>query len=95
MTTETIERKYVLTKIARGDWMLPSNDGRTIFRLYHDPEALAGETTDGGEMRRAAWTLWRWTGGHVVDTWSWSEWELLDGSLYTRTEAIREALRLS
>lgn len=38
----TTERKYAMTRIATGDYLLPSNDARTIWRIerYTDGPSL-------------------------------------------------------
>jgi hypothetical protein len=90
-----VERKYALTKVEQGDYLLPSNDGRSIFRIarYRDwpPE---GEPRD----ERWFWGAWRWDGsfvdGTAVDTGEWDRWNLEAPWCETRDEAIREALRL-
>lgn len=77
-------RKYVLTKIAAGDYLLPSNDGSRVFRLT---------LIDGGEFHNM-WHVHEWTGSReAVDT-SWgAPWDFV-GAEKTRAAAIREAMRL-
>jgi hypothetical protein len=95
--TPTIERKYALTKIAPGDYLLPSNDGRTIWRI------AKGDAPD--DTAATYWDLFRWTNtperfqamaenpwaGDVLD---WNLWECVDSLSRTRAEAIREAMRM-
>lgn len=90
------ERKYALTKIAPGDYLLPSNDAQALWRI--------ARYTDGPSngldwpRDREVWGLWRWNmpmgQSGYVDTGSWDHWEMVDGPLYTRAEAITEALRI-
>jgi hypothetical protein len=100
-----LERKYVLTKLAAGDYLLPSNDAKTLWRIarYED---LA--TSDGrGMVAVRVWGLWRWgepLGGAstlqhwaypaFVDTDDWSLWEMVESHLQTRAEAIRAAMAM-
>jgi hypothetical protein len=91
--SERRERKYALTKIAKGDYLLPSNDGRTIWRLtvYEDGPS------HGVEMMprdREFWGTWKWVGmGTVVDPDDVGSWEMWEGSLPSRADAIKAALR--
>jgi hypothetical protein len=89
----TIERKYALTKIAAGDYLLPSNDGRTIWRLSSYEDGIdQGLDHDLGTV----WGVWKWTGdGRTVDPDDPGCWEMLEGTLSTRAEAITAALRMS
>lgn len=79
-----VERRYALTKIAPGDYLLPSNDGGTLWRIRR--------------YDRGRWSLWQWLGliapGERPDPDNESEWELSAGGLPTREAAIREALDL-
>lgn len=100
-----VERKYVLTKLAPGDYLLPSNDAKTLWRItrYED---LA--TSDGrGMVGVHVWGLWRWGlplgGAPAVQHWPYPAfidtddsrlWEMVESNLQTRAEAIQEALRL-
>jgi len=86
---DTIERRYALTKVAPGDYLLPSNDGRTIWRIARYDE----------RPNWRLWGLWRWRneGADVfayIDTADWDRWEMVDARSETRAEAIREALRI-
>ncbi len=79
-----MSRKYALSKVEQGDYLLPSNDGRMIFRMAK---------CESGE-----WDLWRWASpvsiGSYVDTGDWSRWELV-ACFNSRADAVDEALRLS
>lgn len=86
-----------MTKVDVGDYLLPGNDGRSIFRLTRmDPPA-------------EGWSLWRWRGSiHSMpgptpvygspsdcDPAEWDSWELVASELLSRGEAEREAIRLA
>lgn len=88
---ETIKRKYALRKIAKGDYLLPSNDGRTIWRLSSYEKGIA----NGLDHDLVVWGAYKWTGdGRMVDPDDWGCWEMMEGGLPTRAEAIRAALRM-
>ena len=90
------ERKYTLTKIAPGDYVFPSNDGQTIWRI-----ALYTEGPSTGldwSRDRDVWGVWRWCErvqqGGYIDTTDWNRWEFCEGLYETRSDAIDAALRL-
>lgn len=81
-------RKYQLTKVRSGDWLLPSNDGRWLFRLYSGNDGwevyrMVMPTTDA-ELDALA---------DDVQRDEWAEWEYRDGPLSSRADAIDAALR--
>jgi hypothetical protein len=83
-----VERKYVLTKVAPGDYLLPSNDGRTIWRIARYDE----------RPNWRLWGLWRWNGpslGVDVSHDGWGLWEMVDSRCETRADAIRQAMRMA
>lgn len=87
---DVIERKYALTKVAAGDYLLPSNDAQAIYRIRR--------YTDGPGCE--LWSVARWTGevspGNFVDTAPDSEqWETMTTSFSTRREAIEHATSLA
>lgn len=93
------ERKYALTKIDAGDYLLPSNDATTIWRLRKAEDGPTyGLDAEVHPRDFTVWQLWRWDGrvapGVNVDVESWDRWELIDQSCRTRGEAVREAMRL-
>jgi hypothetical protein len=81
----TERRRYVLTKIKAGDYLLPSNDAQTLWRIARD--------------EREGWSVWRWADElseaifeHLDD---WGRWECMSQWLRTRGEAIDEAMRMT
>jgi hypothetical protein len=100
------QRRYVLTKIEPGDYLLPGNDGRSLWRIKRGTE-LEPVRSGGGclvhEWTRTVhvWEAWRYLGrisaGRDLpdDFLEWSEWELMASWCATRAKAIREAVRLS
>lgn len=98
MTEEALdERKYALTRVVAGDYLLPSNDAQTIWRIHR---YIEGPSTgiDHLSRDRMVWGVWKWIGantteGTCVDTTDWDRWEAWDLSMYaTRSEAIAAAL---
>lgn len=91
----TTERKYALTKIAAGDYLLPSNDGQTIWRIrtYTDGPSFGIEDWISD---RDLWAIWRWVGARTpyVDVDDWERWETVEEGHETRREAINRALVL-
>lgn len=90
------DRKYALTKIGTGDWLLPSNDGRILWRIrLYDEEIPVGD--DAFETRER-WGVWKWLGhiapGAVPDPMEPEEWDFFEGFHETRREAIDAALKL-
>lgn len=93
----TIERKYVLTKISAGDYLLPSNDGATLFRIrqYEDGPSYG---LDDWPNDRLLWALGCWDrpigADPIVDVAAWDRWDLLADGFATRKEAIDFALNI-
>lgn len=98
----TPERKFVLTKVGVGDYLLPGNDGRTLWRLrtYEDGASFGLEHYDHDFTR---WGLYRYV--HPLRSFDiqftkdeldeWDLWETVDTDFPTRRAAIAEALRMS
>lgn len=78
----TTERKYVLTKLAEGDYAFPSNDARVLWRVHR--QETGDELLDG-------WVLWRYTGDIDELDWDWRSFEHFDGPFRTRREAVEAA----
>lgn len=103
-----MERRYKLTRIAAGDYLLPSNDGRTLLRITsYEDDGSASYVTDRGERRivGARWNVWRFSGTMAEaerlliddpDVLLDSEWErwwlLVAGTMLTRRAAVDYAL---
>jgi len=96
------DRKYQMTRLRRGDYLLPSNDAQTLWRIYTYEEegSLIEQSPDGGE-RAVTGMFWACARrrfpkpGEIIDLDGWSddEWEFWAGPLPTRQAAIDEALR--
>lgn len=85
------EHKYVTTKIDSGDYLLPSDDATTVWRIARDDEPDIGS--------KPVWSVWRYVGStfvgelRVADL-DWSRWECVAQCEPTRDAAIKEAMRL-
>lgn len=99
MATAEVERKYQMIRIEAGDYLLPSNSGKSLWRLrryYEGPE-----TGLEGIKGTYVWSCSRysWMGRDMpneVDLDSlleWDRWCETQGWLKTRQEAIDEALK--
>jgi|SRR5579872_4380612 len=96
-----MERKYVLTRVRKGDYLLPSNDLKTLWRIYsYEEEGSLIEELPGGEERPVLGTFWACSRRPMPDTntlmdedFLYDGWEHWAGPLNTRTAAIEEALR--
>jgi hypothetical protein len=94
---DTPVRKYALTRVATGDYIFPSNDGKTIWRVakYEDGPSHG---LDEMPRDRELWGLWKWREpiglqSPYVDTGDWNRWEFWEGWHETRQEAIDAALK--
>lgn len=97
-----VERKYVLTKLGVGDYLLPSNDAQTLWRIrsYEDGPTW-GLDPEVFPRDFKLWSIYRWTGNaedaHAiaasVENDDFDLWETYDqGGYRTRREAVEAAL---
>jgi hypothetical protein len=93
MQADRTERKYVITKLRAGDYLLPSNDAQTIWRLQR---YMDGPTAGIMDLPHDQWfwRLLRWAGrlDDFVDVEDWDQWEECACMLGSRTEAVTTAL---
>lgn len=95
------DRKYQMTRLAKGDYLLPSNDAQTLWRIYtYEEEGSLVESLPDGTERAVRGVFWACARrpmpkpGELVDLEGWDgEWEFWAGPLPTRADAISEALR--
>ena len=92
MEAQTIERKYQLTKIEAGDYLLPSNDGRTVWRIRRYTDGPSGGL-EHWPKDREVWGIWGWRGATLELTLDEDKWAYWDGLCDTREEAIQLALK--
>lgn len=98
------ERRYRMVRVAAGDYILPSNDGRTLWRIatYVERGDAAWVDADGNEHAIVGtfWASWKydrpfhnqgeWTDPDFLEWHNWLHWE---GPFNTRREAVDSALR--
>lgn len=93
------ERRFALRRIGAGDYLLPSNDGRTLWRLqrYEDGPSYG---LDDWSRDRTFWRTLRWpesiSRGTKLDQFDISNlgrWREVADLLSTRRAAIEIALR--
>lgn len=86
------ERKYALTRIAAGDYLLPSNDGETIWRIATYIDGPSMGITDW-PRDRTLWGTWQYTGrNQYVDVSDWNRWRMVASTFATRRDAVDAAL---
>jgi hypothetical protein len=92
---EIIERQYALTKIQPGDYLLPSNDAQTIWRIARYTDGPSNGLIEWSRNREV-WGIWRWKGTTAIEAFvhapTWDSWEFVCGPCDTRSRAISEAL---
>jgi hypothetical protein len=92
------ERKFALTKVAPGDYLLPGNDERSLWRIaqYQDGESFGLDMTGD----RTYWGAWIYTRRGAIlallpeDFLEWDYWQMEASSCRTRAEAIAEVERM-
>lgn len=87
----TVDRKYAFTKVATGDYLLPSNDAQIIWRIM----CYTDGPSNGLEIPRDRdfWGVWKWTGPiDRVDPDDWTRWEVYLSLRDSRADCVRAAL---
>jgi hypothetical protein len=100
--TTTVDRKYALTRIRAGSYLLPSNDAQTLWHIYSFEDGRSHGLMD--EPDRTYWACARYRGtledgqkkamqdlmeyGYI----HWGEWTETDSYMRTRAAAIAAAL---
>lgn len=95
----SVERRYRMTRVRAGCYLLPSNDGETIYRIesYIDGPSMGIE-----EWPRdiKLWGYWKWIGPKNPwnmhpddDPLDYRYWDQAPGIFNTRREAIEAALQ--
>ena len=59
----SVERKYQLTRLGKGDYLLPSNDAQTLFRIHAYDEDGSAYWVDADNkqhpIKGQRWAVWR------------------------------------
>ncbi len=88
-------RKYAMTRVAAGDYLMPSNDASKLWRLMRYTEDGSAHLDDGTPVTGEFWGVWRWRGTmHDTLTLEMYEWDMWAQGFRTRAEAEQEALRM-
>lgn len=100
-----IERKYQMVRVGEGDYLLPSNDGKTLWRIYtYEEDGTAEVSADGKKWRTLKGTFWSNARCNVPlkdvdpqspDLLDWSNWTTWSATMTTRKVAIQDALRVT
>jgi hypothetical protein len=108
--TKTIERKYQMIRVSAGDYLLPSNGGKTLWRIrryYEDGSAVSGRWPNEKPIIGYFWSCARYKtplqeipphvlGEHAEDFLNdWCSWVECASLMKTRSEAVNEALEIS
>jgi hypothetical protein len=90
----TTTRKYAMTRVGTGDYLMPANDAQALWRLARYTEDGSATLDDGTPVLGEFWGVWRWRGTmHDLIDLEWYEWDMWAQGFRTRAEAEREALR--
>lgn len=89
-----IERKYAMTRVKAGDYILPDNDGETIWRLHKYEEDETVTWADGRPVSGIWWRVLKWTPTRdgVLDPDDWDRFDEYGHGFRKREEAIQYAL---
>lgn len=85
-----IKRKYVMTRLAASDYVLPSNDAKKLFRIrYETDNELGGE---GAPTR--GWFVYEYNQpvSGRLDVDNGDNWDFYGGPHKSREEAVQDAL---
>ena len=99
----TVARRWQMVRVSAGDYLLPSNDTRTLWRIYSYEEHGDAEIGDGrGGWRPLRGTFWAcaryerpFGSFDVLTEWDlleWGNWLTWETTLATRREAVDAAL---
>jgi hypothetical protein len=97
VSAEPIERHYTMVRVRAGDYLLPSNDGKTIWRIKAYDEDGSAEYGDGTKVYGRFWGIWKYIGRDAthLDPYEWDRWAQWDSGYNTRAEAVQRALRVA
>lgn len=103
------QRRYALTKLNKGDYLLPGNDAKSVWRIsQYEEDGSLERGDDGTVVIGTFWQVARLADPVLLSRVilgnidhddmelldGWSVWEIADGPLSTRKAAIESALRM-
>jgi len=87
-------RKYALTRIKAGDYLLPSNDRSVIWRIVRYTEDGSAAYDDGTKLVGEFWRLCKYVGrNNRIDPDAWDDSHEVTCLLKSRDAAIKEAMK--
>jgi hypothetical protein len=102
-----VERKYQMVRVGAGDYLLPSNDGLTLWRIhrYHENGSLEISVGDG-KTKKVVGDFWachrmpmpdpddpaKWPGDEELTEWP-GAWKEYAWGYVKRQDAITDALK--
>lgn len=87
-----MDRKFQMVRVEAGDYLLVSNDTKTLWRIKRVMEI------DEKDRDVPMWEVWRWHRpfspelAYEVEPDEWGSWSYVSGSFYRRADAIDDAL---
>lgn len=93
----TVHRSYALTKVAPGDYVFPSNDGKTLWRVTSYPVEYVDANGHVCTRLGTFWLAAHYMGPGEIrslpdDFLEWEHWQTSVSGLRTRAQAIEEVL---
>jgi hypothetical protein len=79
----TVQRRYALMRVEKGDYLLPSNDAKTLWRIssYFENGSLSVRTDEGEKVIKGTfWQCERYVGLAATEM-DWTEQQLPDDVL--------------
>lgn len=102
MRDQPSERRYQMTRVGKGDWLLPSNDRQTLWRIHTYDEDGSAEYQDETGWHKIVGTFWATAkyNGDIPDDrplpedfLEWHRWTPWAGPFSTRGDAIKDVIR--
>jgi len=98
MESTVAERKHTLRRVKAGDYLLISNDTRTLWRISRYEDGPTHGLEDW-PRDRTFWGLWKWEtpiviGETGIEVDNWDRWEFIEGMHDTRAESIQRSLEI-
>lgn len=92
-----LERKWQMTRIGDGDWLLPSNDRTVLWRIRKYQEDGSASWGNERPIFGTYWSVWKWTlpieSSMHEDPREWDHWDEWVCMLKSRQAGIDWAMR--